>query len=73
MARWRTLDAGYELLKKEDPDTCITRWALRAMMIEGVIPTLMIGKKRLFDVDDVDNVLKAGFNIESYVNGKADA
>ena len=65
MARWRTLDEGYKLILAEDPETSLKKWALRAMMIEGIIPTITVGKKRLFDVDELDSTLKSAFSADN--------
>ena len=35
LARMRTLDAAYEMLKAEDPDTAISKYYLRYLMLSG--------------------------------------
>ena len=51
--RMRTLQAGYAEIKAQDPDTCLTEYALRQMLLDGTIPTVRVGSKRLFDVSTV--------------------
>ncbi len=49
----RTSDQAYELIKKMDPDTALTRHAVRTIITSGDIPTLKIGRKTLVDIDDL--------------------
>jgi len=51
LPRLRTLDAAYALLKEIDPETSLTRHALRRLAVAGVIPVVQLGAKRLIDVD----------------------
>jgi len=53
MSRLRTLDAAIAEIKQKDPNTCLTRYALRQAVIEGRIPCVMFGRKRLVDVSSV--------------------
>ena len=53
MSRLRTLDAAISEIKRQDPNTSLTRNALRQAVIEGRIPCVMFGKKRLVDVNTV--------------------
>lgn len=51
-ARMRTIDGALELLKQEDPGCQLTRWALRAMVLSGRVPSVVVGStKRLINVD----------------------
>ena len=49
--RMRTLPATMKVIREADPDTAITPWALRNMVLSGEIPTVLVGRKRLIDVD----------------------
>ena len=51
LARMRTLDAAYEMLKAEDPDTAISKYYLRYLMLSGQIPVIRVGCKRLLNYD----------------------
>ena len=51
LARMRTLDAAYEMLKAEDPDTAISKYYLRYLMLSGQIPVHRVGCKRLLNYD----------------------
>ena len=51
LARMRTLDAAYEMLKAEDPETAISKYYLRYLMLSGQIPVHRVGCKRLLNYD----------------------
>ncbi|MDR1320942.1 MAG: hypothetical protein LBK56_05900 [Gracilibacteraceae bacterium] len=53
MAKLRTLGAAIDELRERDPETSLTRYALRRAVLEGRVPCIMIGRKRLVDVDNV--------------------
>ena len=53
MSKLRTLDAAITEIKAADPNTSLTRYALRQAVIEGRIPCVMCGRKRLVDVSKV--------------------
>lgn len=55
--RMRTLDRAYDLIKETDPDTCLTRHALRALSVSGRVPAVMVGTKRLINVDALLDIL----------------
>lgn len=49
----RTLDKAILEIKAEDPGTELTRTALRRMMLTGQVKTVMVGRKRLVDLDEL--------------------
>ena len=55
----RTIDETYHYIKQQDPDTAITKYALRQMVINHVIPSVMSGKKYLINIDALDKYLEA--------------
>jgi hypothetical protein len=57
MKRMRTLDACIIQLKQDDPDTCLTRHALRQMVLSGNVPYVKCGKKYLVNYDGLLDVL----------------
>ena len=57
MPKLRTLDAAIAEIKQKDPQTSLTRYALRQAVIEGRIPCVMFGRKRLVDVSSVISYL----------------
>lgn len=57
--RLRTVPEAYRELKKEDPQTQFTITALRRLVKTGVIPVVLIGNKRLVDLDKLPEQLLA--------------
>ena len=59
--RMRTIPKAYEEVKHSDPDTALTLRALRRMVNNGELPCVMVGTKRLIDLDLLFNIL-SGYN-----------
>jgi len=56
----RTLDGCIEELKREDPNTSLTRHALRLMVLSGQVPSIKVGAgagKYLINYDGLLSVL----------------
>ena len=51
LPRMRTLVPACELLKECDSQTAITKHWVRSLVLEGKVPSVMVGRKRLIDVD----------------------
>ena len=51
IARMRTLNAAYEMLKADDPNTCVSKNYIRRLIKTKAIPVHQVGSKRLFDYD----------------------
>ena len=58
MQRLRTIDKAYDEIKARDPDTCLSRHMLRAMVNDGTIPSIKSGVRALIDLDVVERVFK---------------
>jgi hypothetical protein len=58
MAKIRTLAEAYTYIKEIDPETAITRNALRRMVVSGNVPCVKAGKKYLIDMDVLFEYLK---------------
>ncbi len=58
--RLRTLDRAAEYIREQDPDTDLTRTAIRRMGLAGTIPTVIVGVKRLYDLDTLENYVYGG-------------
>ncbi len=50
-ARMRTLDAAIAQLRTDDPGSCLTRHALRKMVLQGRVPYVRAGAKYLVNYD----------------------
>lgn len=53
----RTIAEAAQELKKSDPNTAITPYAIRKMVLSGEIPHIKAGKKRLVNMDILENYL----------------
>lgn len=60
MPRMRLIKDAFEQLKKEDPETDITIYALRTIVISGVVPTVRLGRKLLINYDSLLDYLSFG-------------
>ena len=49
--KMRTMETAYQAIKEMDPDTAITRWAIRQAVSGGYIPSKRVGKKYIFNLD----------------------
>lgn len=58
MQKLRTIDKAYDEIKTKDPDTCLSRHMLRAMVNDGTIPCIKSGVRALVDLDVVEQVFK---------------
>lgn len=67
MARMRLVKDAYEQLKRDDPDTNITLYALRTIVKSGAIPTVQLGRKTLLNYDSLLEYFSNG-NIEQVNN-----
>ena len=61
-SRMRTLDAAIAQLKKDDPDTALTKHALRQMVLAGRVPHEKSGVKYLINYDGLLDVLSGKCN-----------
>lgn len=59
--RMRTIPKAYEEVKRADPNTSLTLRALRRMVNSGEVPCVMVGTKRLVDLDLLFDIL-SGYN-----------
>lgn len=50
MPRMRLVKDAFEQLKKDDPDTDVTLYALRTIVKSGLIPTVRLGRKVLITI-----------------------
>ena len=55
--RIRTVNTAYEEIKAKDPNSAITKTAIRRLLSNGTIPSINIGNKVIFNMDDLENIL----------------
>lgn len=53
MMQIRTVDSAYLELKKIDPDTAVTKNAIRTIVKSGVIHVVYSGKKAMFSLEEL--------------------
>jgi len=64
MPRMRTSKEVIEEIKAKDPGSRFTRHALQIKALNGEIPFIQVGKKRLFDLDLVERYLSGEFILQ---------
>lgn len=57
MPRMRTIQEAAKELRKTDPNTALTPYAIRQMVLNGTIPCINVGKKRLINMDILEHYL----------------
>lgn len=58
MQRIRSIDKAYDEIKAKDPETAISRYLVRAMVNQGLVPSIKNGNKKLVDVDVLEECIK---------------
>lgn len=69
MPRIRTIDKGYQEYRETDPNTSLTKTALRRIIITHKIPSFMVGGKYLFDLDMLETYLRGSIPKEEPAPG----
>ena len=62
MEKLRTISQAAAEIKKADPQSALTEWALRQLVKAGEIPTLNCGNKQLLSMESVERYISAQFN-----------
>lgn len=57
MTRMRRLSELLDYIKQKDPDTALTNYALRRMVLSGAIPHTPAGRRKLINLDILDDLL----------------
>ena len=58
--RIRTIQKAYEEIKQADPETSITQFRIRELVINGDVPSVKSGNKYLVDLDKLLNHFSGG-------------
>ena len=53
MIKLRTMETAYQAIKEMDPDTAITRWAIRQAVTGGYVPSRRVGNKYVINLDSL--------------------
>lgn len=57
--RIRTIDTAYEEIRKNDPDTAISRNYIRQIVRDGTIPSIRTGNKYLVSMQVLEEYIKS--------------
>ena len=57
MRMMRTIPEAYAHLLREDPETAVTKTALRRMVVSGAVPSVKVGRKYLVPLEALDAYL----------------
>lgn len=57
MKRLRTLQQILKEIKQDDPNSCITKYMIRALDTQGKLDKVYLGNKILYDLDQVLSLL----------------
>ncbi len=57
MRRMRTIQQAAAWVKESDPNTALTKTAIRRLVLSGTIPHITAGTKRLIALEDVEDYL----------------
>ena len=58
MARFRTIEKAHEEIRQADPNTCLTKYRIRQLIVDGILPSRKAGSKYLLDLDGLTEYLK---------------
>lgn len=53
----RTIDQIARFIRDKDPETALTKTAIRRLVVTGAIPSVKVGQKYLVSLEAVDNYL----------------
>jgi hypothetical protein len=57
MPRMRTINEAHRSIKDADPDTSLSPFAIRRLILTGAIPSITAGNKYLIDLDALEEYL----------------
>lgn len=64
MRQMRLIKEAYSEIKEADPYTAITPTGFRRLVLDGRIPSIMIGNKRLVSMEDVEGFFREGDSVQ---------
>lgn len=59
----RSMAEAYQEIKKQDPETTLTYYMFRKLILSGEIPSLKTNGKYLVKLDDVSNYFENNFGV----------
>ena len=64
MDKIRTIDTAYEEIRKNDPDTAISRNYIRQIVRDGTIPSIRQGSKYLVSMQVLEEYIKSQTTVQ---------
>ena len=65
--RMRTIDKAAEYIKEQDPDTALTKTALRRLVVSGALPSVAVGSKYLIALENVEALCMGEQTVEHHM------
>ena len=62
-AKMRTLDTAFAEIKATDPNTAISKYSLRQILLSGAVPTVRVGRLRLVNMAALTDYLAGGGDV----------
>ncbi len=69
MPRMRTIDQAAEWLLQSDPETALTKTALRRLVTTGKLPSVRVGQKYLVNLETLEDFLHGAVPLPVTVQG----
>lgn len=57
-SRMRTIDQAAAWLLESDPETALTKTALRRLVVTGMLPSVRVGQKYLISLESLEDYLR---------------
>jgi hypothetical protein len=64
----RTMKEAYRIMEEADPDTSLSYYMFRALVMDGVVPSLKTGGRYLINLNDLETMFS-----RQYTDAIADA
>lgn len=68
MARMRSISQCFDELLKIDPDTALTKTALRRLIVTGQVPSVRVGQKYLVSMEALEAYLTGSTDVHEPVH-----
>lgn len=69
MPKMRTIDQAAEWLRESDPETALTKTALRRLVTTGKLPSVRVGQKYLISLETLEDYLQGAVPLPATVQG----
>ena len=67
-ARMRTIEQAAAWLTENDPDTAVTKTALRRLVVTGQLPSIRVGQKYLLSLEVLEDYLTGTVPLQAKPN-----